>query len=576
MTTSHLSADGGPAPQTGGPRNIFATRWLRNILVQTFIVGLIVFATVYFVNNAQVNLLRRSGNFGLGFMATPGSYDPSPFFPIPLKNNDLVFRFVALGYVNTIIVSLIGIFVATFLGFFMGLARLSNNWLVARAATVYVELLRNIPLAVWLLFAFALALMLPNIVASAPISGPLGLSISNEKLILPALQFGDGVSGDTTWLKLVPFDWQLFKTVSLTSSSMGEPLVGLLVAILLGGGAALVLARRDDMARAFNDRELDTLYVWLGLLLVAVLFLAIFGAGMVIGISNSVVFAATAFYLLVWAVLFIAAYFVSSRIEARERLHNEPRVKAIGIIFRSAAVIVLLIYALMIESSIPPMVSWTMFWVFTIALVIANCIATLIDIRAEDIQNRTGERPNTLLLKLAVFVVVVVAIFVAIGGPIGISVPTPNKFGRYTAASGGLQIVNGFWILVVALAIYTSAFIAETVRAGIQSVDKGQTEAANSVGLRRGQITNLIVIPQALRVIIPPLNSQYMNLMKNSSLAAIISFPEITSIFHGTILNQKGHAIEITAIIMLAYLTNSLLISAVMNTVNERVKLVER
>ena len=312
MTTSHLSADGGPAPQTGGPRNIFATRWLRNILVQTFIVGLIVFATVYFVNNAQVNLLRRSGNFGLGFMATPGSYDPSPFFPIPLKNNDLVFRFVALGYVNTIIVSLIGIFVATFLGFFMGLARLSNNWLVARAATVYVELLRNIPLAVWLLFAFALALMLPNIVASAPISGPLGLSISNEKLILPALQFGDGVSGDTTWLKLVPFDWQLFKTVSLTSSSMGEPLVGLLVAILLGGGAALVLARRDDMARAFNDRELDTLYVWFGLLLVAVLFLAIFGAGMVIGISNSVVFAATAFYLLVWAVLFIAAYFVSS------------------------------------------------------------------------------------------------------------------------------------------------------------------------------------------------------------------------------------------------------------------------
>ena len=306
------------------------------------------------MNNAQVNLLRRSGNFGLGFMATPGSYDPSPFFPIPLKNNDLVFRFVALGYVNTIIVSLIGIFVATFSRLLHGLARLSN-WLVARAATVYVELLRNIPLAVWLLFAFALALMLPNIVASAPISGPLGLSISNEKLIL-ALQFGDGVSGDTTWLKLVPFDWQLFKTVSLTSSSMGEPLVGLLVAILLGGGAALVLARRDDMARAFNDRELDTLYVWLGLL-VAVLFLAIFGAGMVIGISNSVVFAATAFYLLVWAVLFIAAYFVSSRIEARERLHNEPRVKAIGIIFRSAAVIVLLIYALMIESSIPPMVS---------------------------------------------------------------------------------------------------------------------------------------------------------------------------------------------------------------------------
>ena len=502
MTTSHLSADGGPALKRA-VRETSSLPWLRNILVQTFIVGLIVFATVYFVNNAQVNLLRRSGNFGLGFMATPGSYTLT-LLPIPLKNNDLVFRFVALGYVNTIIVSLIGIFVATFLGFFMGLARLSNNWLVARAATVYVELLRNIPLAVWLLFAFALALMLPNIVASAPISGPLGLSISNEKLILPALQFGDGVSGDTTWLKLVPFDWQLFKTVSLTSSSMGEPLVGLLVAILLGGGAALVLARRDDMARAFNDRELDTLYVWLGLLLVAVLFLAIFGAGMVIGISNSVVFAATAFYLLVWAVLFIAAYFVSSQIEARERLHNEPRVKAIGIIFRSAAVIVLLVYALMIESSIPPMVSWTMFWVFIIALVIANCIATLIDIRAEDIQNRTGERPNTLLLKLAVFVVVIVAIFVAIGVRSvsradpeqvrslhgGFRGPADRTASDPRGRAGDLHL----------------AFIAETVRAGIQSVDKGQTEAANSVGLRRGQITNLIVIPQALRVIIPPLN----------------------------------------------------------------------
>ena len=139
-----------------------------------------------------------------------------------------------------------------------------------------------------------------------------------------------------------------------------------------------------------------------------------------------------------------------------------------------------------------------------------------------------------------------------------------------------MQFVDGLWVLVAALAIYTSAFIAETVRAGIQAVDKGQTEAARSVGMKQSHITNLIIIPQALRVIIPPLNSQYMNLMKNSSLAAIISFPEITSIFHGTILNQKGHAIEITAIIMLAYLTNSLLISAVMNTINERVKLVER
>jgi len=576
MTTPNMSADGNAVSSgTGGPRNIFATRWLRNILVQTFIVGLIVFAVVYFVNNAQVNLLRRSGNFGLGFMATPGSYDPSPFFPIPLKNNDLVFRFVALGYINTIIVSLIGIFTATILGFVMGLARLSNNWLIARAATIYVELLRNIPLAVWLLFAFALALTWPNIVASAPISGPLGLSISNEKIILPALKFGDGM-GAGTWLGFAPFDWQIFKTVSLETSVMGAPLVGLLIAIIVGGGALLVVSRRRDMMRAINDREIDTLYVWFGLLAVGIALLLIFGVGVASGISDSVVFAATAFYILVWGILFLTFFTISSQIEARERATDAPGIKSIGIVFRTIAIIALIVFALMIETSVPPMTSWTMFWVFVVGLLIANCFATLLDIRAQDIQNRTGERPGTLLPKIAIFVVVVGAIFVVLGGPIGISVPTPNKFGRYTADSGGLQIVNGFWILVAALAIYTSAFIAETVRAGIQAVDRGQTEAARSVGMKQSQITNLIVIPQALRVIIPPLNSQYMNLMKNSSLAAIISFPEITSIFHGTILNQKGHAIEITAIIMLAYLTNSLLISAVMNTINERVKLVER
>jgi ABC-type amino acid transport system permease subunit len=401
------------------------------------------------------------------------------------------------------------------------------------------------------------------------------LSISNEKIILPALKFGDGM-GAGTWLGFAPFDCQPFKTVGLESSVMGAPLVGLLIALGIGTAALIVLNRRRDMMRAFNDREIDTLYVWLGLLVVAVLVLLLFGANMAMGIASSVVFAATAFYILIWVVLFLAAFTISNQIEARERQTDAPGIKSIGIIFRTVAGIILIVYALMIETSVPPMTSWTMFWVFVVGLMVANCFATLLDIRAQDIQNRTGERPGTLLAKTAIFIVVVGSIFVVLGGPIGVSVPEPNKFGRYTANSGGLQIVNGFWILVAALAIYTSAFIAETVRAGIQAVDKGQTEAARSVGMKQSHITNLIVIPQALRVIIPPLNSQYMNLMKNSSLAAIISFPEITSIFHGTILNQKGHAIEITAIIMLAYLTNSLLISAVMNTINERVKLVER
>ena len=130
--------------------------------------------------------------------------------------------------------------------------------------------------------------------------------------------------------------------------------------------------------------------------------------------------------------------------------------------------------------------------------------------------------------------------------------------------------------LVVALSLYTSTFVAECVRAGIQGISKGQKEAAASVGLNPNQILKLVIMPQALRIIIPPTTNQYLNLTKNSSLAAAIAYPDLVLVFAGTALMQTGKAIEIVGITMLTYLTISLSIAALMNWYNKRIEIKEK
>jgi len=141
--------------------------------------------------------------------------------------------------------------------------------------------------------------------------------------------------------------------------------------------------------------------------------------------------------------------------------------------------------------------------------------------------------------------------------------------------AGGVKLSPEFSALLIGLIIYTAAFIAEIVRAGIQSVPKGQTEAARALGLTEGQRLQLVVLPQALRVIIPPLTSQYLNLTKNSSLAIAIGFPDLYSVAYTTI-NQSGRAVQLILVVMLTYLVMSLATSGLLNWYNERVKLVER
>ena len=165
-----------------------------------------------------------------------------------------------------------------------------------------------------------------------------------------------------------------------------------------------------------------------------------------------------------------------------------------------------------------------------------------------------------------------VAVFFVIGMPLDFALPVMARF----TYEGGSTVVIEFFALLWALVIYTAAFIADIVRAGIQGIPYGQSEAAYSLGLRRTQTLKLVTIPQALRIIIPPLTSQYLNLTKNSSLAAAIAYPDLVSVFAGTALNQTGRAIEIMFMTLSVYLSLSLLTSFVMNLYQRRTQLVER
>ncbi|MCG6884073.1 MAG: ABC transporter permease subunit [Silicimonas sp.] len=173
---------------------------------------------------------------------------------------------------------------------------------------------------------------------------------------------------------------------------------------------------------------------------------------------------------------------------------------------------------------------------------------------------------------LAIFFLPSVIMYFLLGRPIGLDYPELGGFNF----RGGLQIGAPLIALWFALSIYTGAFIAENVRAGIQAISKGQTEAASALGLRPGRVMNLVILPQALRVIIPPLISQYLNITKNSSLAIAVGYADITATLGGITLNQTGRAIECVLLLMLFYLTISLLISAGMNVYNNSMKLKER
>ncbi len=210
-------------------------------------------------------------------------------------------------------------------------------------------------------------------------------------------------------------------------------------------------------------------------------------------------------------------------------------------------------------------------FIYVLAAFVIGVIAAIIfTVWANRKQLATGKRPPVLWVNLGLIVLLPLVVFFILGMPLSLDYAIPGAFNMR-----GMVIGPEFLALYLALSLYTAAFIAEIVRAGIRGVAKGQTEAAYALGIRAGLATRLVVLPQALRIIIPPLTSQYLNLIKNSSLAVAVGYADLVAV-GGTILNQSGHSIEIIAIWMLLYVSISLITSLFMNWFNAKMALVER
>ena len=212
------------------------------------------------------------------------------------------------------------------------------------------------------------------------------------------------------------------------------------------------------------------------------------------------------------------------------------------------------------------------FWWVAIALVIAIGGAIYFARYARGVQERTGKYYPVTSINIAMIIVLPVLMFFIAGSPAELGYPELKRFNF----EGGLVLSPEFIALTFALGVYTGAFIAEIVRAGILAVSHGQTEAAYALGIKPNWTMRLVILPQALRVIIPPLISQYLNLTKNSSLAIAVGYMDIVATIGGISLNQTGRALECMSIVLAIYLCISLGISALMNLYNKRIALVER
>jgi general L-amino acid transport system permease protein len=388
-------------PSPGPPQPAFYNDpRVRSVVYQLVAVVLVFGAIAYLVHNTLINLARLGVASGFGFLQRQAGF-PIAQTAIDYTAADTFARAFVVGFINTVVVAVLGIVVATIIGFAIGIARLSRNWLVSRFATVYVETVRNIPVLLQLLLVYAVLIH-----------------------VLPQAR------------------------ESLT--------VGSLFLLNTGG---LYVPRPLPQA----------------------------GFGIVAGVALVVVIALP---------ILLAAL-------RRHRVQTGKGIPA--------------------------------------SLVVVGLL---------------------LLIPIA---------YLVTGRPLAFDLPQMGKF----RPSGGTVLQPEFVALTVGLSIYTASYIAEIVRSGILAVSKGQWEAAGSLGLSRAQTLRLIVIPQALRVIIPPLTNQYLNLTKNSSLAVAIGYPDFFNVA-GTINNQTGQAVEVVAITMGVYLLLSLVTSAFMNWYNARIALVER
>ncbi|TWE05371.1 amino acid ABC transporter membrane protein 1 (PAAT family) [Pseudomonas sp. AG1028] len=372
--------------------------WLFQIITVVAVVAM----GWFLFSNTQTNLQHRGITSGFDFLERSAGFGIAQHL-ISYTEADSYARVFVIGLLNTLLVSFIGIVLATILGFIIGVARLSPNWMINKLATVYIEVFRNIPPLLQILFWYFAVLL--------PLPGPRA-----------SINLGD-------------------------------------------------------------------------------------------------------------------SFFLSNR------GLNMPAAEATGA-----------------------------FWPFVVGVVVTIVAIVMMTRWANKRFEATGQPFHKFWVGLGMAIVIPTLVALIFGSPLHWTVPELKGFNFV----GGWVMIPELLALTVALTVYTAAFIAENVRSGINSVSHGQTEAARSLGLRPGPTLRKVIIPQAMRVIIPPLTSQYLNLAKNSSLAAGIGYPDMVSLFAGTVLNQTGQAIEVIAITMSVYLAISISISLLMNWYNKRIALIER
>lgn len=354
------------------------------------------------ISNVLANMEATGIKTGFNFLGAAAGYDVLMSL-IPFEATDTYGRIFVVGFLNTLLVSAIGIFFATILGFLFGVAHFSHNFLIRKVAVIYVEIFRNIPLLLQVFFwYFAVLSTLPGARQSLSLGEAIFLNVRG--LYLPKM-----VGNDLFWL---------------AEAALGVAIVGIFVL------RRWAKKRQDETGQQFP-------------------------------------------------------------------------------------------------------VLWT-----SIAMVVGFPIITLI----------------------------------LTGLPFEIEYPALKGFNYF----GGITIIPELMALAIALSVYTGAFIAEAVRAGVQAIPHGQTEAARSLGLKESKIMSLIIVPQAMRVIVPLLNSEYQSLVKNSTLAAAIGYPDLFNVFVGTALNQTGQAIETIFMTIVVYFVVNMVISFLMNRFNSAVALVSR
>ena len=483
-------------------------------LAQVLALLLVLFAMYFLSTQARNNLEARDIDTGYGFLGIdPGSKVSSGIDTDP----DTGGRALWVGMVNTLRLSIGGILAATVLGVLVGVGRLSSNWIVKRISSVFIETLRNIPLVVQIILMFVVIASLPRVAATGePIHG--WLHMSDKGVSIPRVFLGDGFY---QWMVFVLIGtavaWFVMRARVRVHDATGRDTYPVLSFVAVVGGFGLV------------GWFLHPVFGWVG-------GIFDFIAEVIDSLTQGVVQAIISVLAAAAAVLWVRRFLSRRRTPAGlMKLSDDDYFR---IIFAAAGAVIVILFATV---GWPGLSSW-----------LINSGRDLFEVLGDKFgDGRTGQ-------------------------PIDAKRPDIEQVGNFpNYGPAGLNLTQGLAAVYFGVVLYTAAFIAEIVRGGILAVPKGQTEAAQAVGLRRVTMLRRVVLPQAFRVILPPLGNQYLNLTKNTSLAIAVGYSDVVQVGQ-SIYNQTGKTLEVVSIWMLFYLACSLTISVVVNFFNVRLKIVER